>query len=748
MPENQIEVGIALSGDTLTPALQQVREQISQVQQQVQQVAAVAPRGGKEAGEGSEMVKELMSGITYNIGLWNVGMMASQAVLDAVTGTVQQATEAFEGLSHIMASTGESAEVASSKWMQIGSAAFFTGKSFKETYDRALDLQTTGLNWEQAISRTQMVQQVMKNTGIDITDVTKKVQGYSASFEDLIKLSQAGPEFRPLQEPAIAGARKEALKPMAELEMQYRQKAASEEMADRHKIWQRDMEDSHIAAERQLEDFTRVTDREMEDRHHAIEREMELRHLAADRELEDIQRNAERQTTLAEQNHNRTISELSSISGAAEQSMGIFKKGQPVVPVDLSKLREEMKTGMDQIAKDTGISVEAQLSMMQQGMMSAGTALQAAQAGRQQKLQQEQWAREDQAREQQRKFQDEELRVQEQLYEEQRNLTRELADLAQQLSRGQSDEERKANRQMFDEELEQNRKAAQDRLDLEYGFVKDKLDLELKALALIEAKEMQANQEVADQKAKLIQGIAAGYASMAGVEGGVGQLPREGMYGGLEERGVTPAPSQAAQDLQKSIEGLQQTYQDQKAGVDRIHEQNQKTFQADTDNTTATKANTEALRELRSLKGPGGTLPPGRQGAEITARPEVIGTVGAGYGKYYPAAATWSGQYGYEAWKAQSGVQSLGEVPRPGGMVPLPGSRMFGPSYDVGTGLPPLSPQERAQPFFPFGKPLETGPSGVSGNLSEVAKGTAEGNKILSSIHDVLQKAVTASGGT
>jgi hypothetical protein len=297
--------------------------------------------------------------------------------------------------------------------------------------------------------------------------------------------------------------------------------------------------------------------------------------------------------------------------------------------------------------------------------------------------------------------------MQEQLYKEQVATARALADLAQNLTRQQSDEEREANREIFDEELELNRKAAQDRLDLEYGYVNARLELELKALDIIEIKEKQVAEDVALYKQALEtpEGGGAGFTAPTRNEG-----PE--LVGGR---------SSAATDLQKAIEGYQKSYQDQKAGLDRIHQSNQKASQASDNNTQAIKENTEALKPKSSGVGPS-ALPPSVQ---------KLGTYGPTELKAHPV------------WPPGSQAEAAQRLLEGGGAFGPSGQMMTPSGYGPPKPMTPLSPQaEAAQRLLKGG-----GAYGPSGQMMEPSGETSvrlpqpETGGDLASKLDAMQKA-------
>jgi len=296
--------------------------------------------GEKEFEEGGEAMKELMAGITYNFGLWNVGMMASQGVLEMLTEALTKVGDQMRIFYELQLRMGGIStrhwKEAAQELERVGDVALNLGTDLNETLKTEDKLIAAGMDPKRAEAAAHTIE-FYKKIGVDLTELQTKAERYKVTAEDILAVTGKPfvksplEELRPrakaiqqyedekpfrqfaLQEEEMAESRilqhkihtaqisHEVEKRNIQYEMEDRFKAqdrgmedshraASYEQEDRHRMWQYDMEDSHRATEQEMEDRFRAINREMEERFRAINREMEHRHMAAEREIEDRHR--------------------------------------------------------------------------------------------------------------------------------------------------------------------------------------------------------------------------------------------------------------------------------------------------------------------------------------------------------------------------------------------------------------------------------------------------------------------------
>jgi hypothetical protein len=579
MPDNKVNVIIS-GTDDLSPKINAATDALSGMEAEIEKLGSSFHKmgesqrlagGGEESGFKklfSEQSKELMAGIGYNIGLWNVGMMASQAILNAVTKAFQDFVAELQLAIQWQNRLDQSNIQATQSFNQLREAAFLSGTALTDTAKRVQEFTSLGMGLPQAITTTQTVQQRLKETGIDVTDVIKKAQTLSATAQDVMKAGEAGGPFAFLKPQAEELARMEAMRPYEELQMQRRQLAGEREFQDTTRIIERESEERH-----------RAINYEMEDRFRAINREMELRHLAIEQEMADRHRMAEQAAQDEDRLHSRRMGLMGGIKGLTQAAFQEFTTGQHVAaPMRgleraQEQLRGVMKAGAEQLEKDLGLSRGTGREMAQAGLISPETLIQEAEVGRQ-----------EQRITEQRQRQVEEIETGRAL---QREAYRERI--------AQEDEQRETQRAMQAEQLAMQYAIQDAELALQRRNQDERISFEEKFAVL----RYKLNKSVLDADARdeeqrrIKESVLHGGPGQPGLERAGEMLPfplnllftgqmRANM--GPELIGKEPGPEK---DLNDSIKTLDQGFED---GISK-----------DKENIDSTKANTTAVKDLTTV---------------------------------------------------------------------------------------------------------------------------------------------------
>jgi hypothetical protein len=363
---------------------------------------------GEGAKGGLEKVKDLMgefaSGISYNIGLWNLGMMASQFVIDKAVEGYQMMADAIKTVwqahNQLNVGLGEGVQ----HWMALQSAANDTFQTYEATAARFQELTKAGFSTQDAEKEVRGLQGVLRDTGVDLTNLDVASRRFkSTSAESILPTArqmQGQPEFAQLVKQLEPVQAREDLRPLTQMQMQeqirqeelafqVRSKWRSREMEDRERDIQREMEMEDLATNREMEHRHIAEEREMEERFRAINREMELRHLAINQEMQDRHRAVEQAVADQDRMHERQRGLVGGIKGMTQGAFTAFTTRERVnAPMqELQGLQDElaktMEKGAGQLEKDLGLSSGMGRRIAQAGLISPETLIQEAEVQRQ-----------------------------------------------------------------------------------------------------------------------------------------------------------------------------------------------------------------------------------------------------------------------------------------------------------------------------------------------------------------------------
>lgn len=273
--------------DEVTPKINQIKESMEGL--------------SKEGKGGMEGIKELTAGISYNIGLWNVGMMASQVAMDQIqkqwTGVQEDFTVAWQTWNR----QSGNLDATNKQFTQLHDIAHDTHTSIIDTRKRFEELFSVGMGETEAYKAVRKIQDTLNATGIDLTQITAKAQLYQATPQEILGASQAGGQFAGLAAPARAEIDRQKMKELNDFQFELEQTEAERELQDETHNKEHSMELTTMVAGHEMEERQRVESEAMEDMHYRLDdelqrtdllinREMEMRHHANQEAMEDRHR--------------------------------------------------------------------------------------------------------------------------------------------------------------------------------------------------------------------------------------------------------------------------------------------------------------------------------------------------------------------------------------------------------------------------------------------------------------------------
>jgi len=430
MPDKNVTVRL-IGIDDLTPKIKQASDALKGLEQEAHRTQEGGLKG---------MMGEFMAGVSYNIGLWNVGMIASQWAIDKAIEGYKMYADAASEARQASNRLGTSLQQGVGVWEELQEAANDTGQTYEQTAERMSKLMAVGFAQPEAAKVTRAIQQNLHDTGVDMTGMVEKAKTFHLSASEALQTlrqmpgvpiaKQLIPQFEPME-------RREQMAPLTQMLMQ-EENRQSELAFEVKKKWRlREVEQQHVNIQRAEEAQELATNREMEHRHRneslemeerfrdinraaevqnmATNREMEHRHLAINREMEDRHRMAEQAEQDADRLHSRQMGVAGGIKGVQEAATQAFIQGGPIrgVSRDLidaaEMMRAEMSAGAAQLEEDMGIGERAAKQLIASGQMSPGVLLQEAQAAREEARTASSRGREAESRRQSRSQQDEEI---------------------------------------------------------------------------------------------------------------------------------------------------------------------------------------------------------------------------------------------------------------------------------------------------------------------------------------------------
>lgn len=146
----------------------------------------------------AEQLKELSAGIGYNIGLWNVGMIVSQKILDAIVEGFDQAVTAETQFVQLQNVARLSIEDTKKEFDGLKEAAKAANIDFEKTaVPMAKRLYEVGVPLDQINEDVKTLGAGLRDTGQDFTDIYAKAKLGEAGISDFLKAGDAmGPTFK------------------------------------------------------------------------------------------------------------------------------------------------------------------------------------------------------------------------------------------------------------------------------------------------------------------------------------------------------------------------------------------------------------------------------------------------------------------------------------------------------------------------------------------------------------------------
>src|SRR5215469_2852542 len=119
-------------------------------------------------------------------------MYAIREVLKLIADTIKEATAAETDFIHVQNTTGESTARTEERFEALKQIAHDTGQDLEKTVVPAfMKLRETGILPDDALAQTRVINEYLVQTGINLTDVAAKAAAGTAGFADLAKAAAA-----------------------------------------------------------------------------------------------------------------------------------------------------------------------------------------------------------------------------------------------------------------------------------------------------------------------------------------------------------------------------------------------------------------------------------------------------------------------------------------------------------------------------------------------------------------------------
>lgn len=204
MPDTDITVRFEAQDD-LSPVIDKINGELDKIGQGSVNRLQTAQKGlaesTREVSFATEQWGELMAGIGYQIGAWNIGFFLAQKALDLMTDGFKNATTMAQDFTEQMnisrSSTAEEVQALDELKRAAEESGMNLGDDFtKFVMPSVRALEELGLTEKQAGEETKVLGQYMRAFGVDMRDLATKVELGTASFDDLLKAGLAlGPMF-------------------------------------------------------------------------------------------------------------------------------------------------------------------------------------------------------------------------------------------------------------------------------------------------------------------------------------------------------------------------------------------------------------------------------------------------------------------------------------------------------------------------------------------------------------------------
>ena len=453
MPDNNIVFKFTVD-DQVTPAINRIKGQLSQLQQTTPGGAGGPPTGGGDGGGGGINMASMLERMAMRFVIMQVAVRGVEEAFKAVSAAAQSTAQ----VNNIL---GRSNEQTAETFLQLGAAAISTGSSFGEIAKRVTALREAGFGGPEAMAGAETLQRVFKATGIDLNEATARMEQYGSTAQDVLKMATAAGD-EPTRQKALEAIREENLRKYYDQQRSHQQRADREALEDYKRVNEYRMEDETRVTERRMRDNRRAIEQEMADRHEAAQRAMEENHRIAREQMEDQHRAAEQAAEDQDRLMSRRTGMAAGMKGLEESvAANMFglpmKRGgaawaasrAPGLEEAREVLRQQMEAGLKQLQKDLGIGAGTAGQLVRAGIMSPSVLLEEARA-----------AREEERIREGRERQAETTQQTRQQGAEQRGLTYSQRDEEKSVNRGLEQEETTTRDRIADYELNWRRRIA------------------------------------------------------------------------------------------------------------------------------------------------------------------------------------------------------------------------------------------------------------------------------------------------
>jgi hypothetical protein len=199
-----------IADDELSPALLKIRDELEQL------AKATAPSASSWAGVNQQLaqtshhiehanfltqqLEEFVKGIGYTVGTWTLGFLAAEKAVELVGAAITNATTAEQMFVEQLNITRTSTEDQEGAFETFKKQALEGGLTFEE-FNKSMmptikSLESLGESEYSAGEMGMVMGQYMKATGVDLRDIALKAELSTASFDDMIRAGNAlGPAF-------------------------------------------------------------------------------------------------------------------------------------------------------------------------------------------------------------------------------------------------------------------------------------------------------------------------------------------------------------------------------------------------------------------------------------------------------------------------------------------------------------------------------------------------------------------------